>query len=732
MSYQIPEQYVKDFIEKIIGELGIRDKREEVTVRGIRLWVDYQYGKILVEAEAPGKIGRGVEQLKKYMRNYGYNAGLLIDIPTEQYYKEYPEPYVGRVGFKFYLGNSCIYERSYERGELAEAERELKVLLKVVHGLSIATQEPKPEIVLDKVRSILGKWEGELLKFVSCASERVKTYMSVWRRNMELVYGREVLEGIAGDMPKLFVELSIYVTMLKVLGVTVLECMLGGGRYTVPIKLSQEGSKASIELFWERRALSKYNINYLFERDEYDWVFDPQIAGQLDGFFKDLGKELFEVDWSRVVGLDLLKRVYQNIVSSEMRRQLGEFYTPDWIAKIILWRALHILVNGSSPHEVLVKDIDGEIVELIDQYYKRYGSIPSFIDPTCGSFTFGVQYLNALVNWYYEKKLQKNPVDFAHTILQKVMGIDLNPVATISAKVNYLLQVYNLLKARNEYLVEEPMIPIYRLDLTALHEVNKLREGVTLDSFFGASDENLIVYIPLTSLGLNEKVIAKLGSEGVIINHVEKLDEYYIKLEISKTLLSKASNNVKLHRAFIALPTSDIEGIEKELGVKLNEYEKSCIKYIVKVISALERYGRDHIWLSLVINYLLAVLATQNKFTLVLGNLPWVNTSKYPESYRKKLGEFAKELDVNPPKQAATKLDISIILFTISTRYLLSENGVIALMVPVSIFRGLHGAKWRDFTKEGLKVIECFDLEKVQPFEYAENQPGIVFASRVR
>ena len=66
----------------------------------------------------------------------------------------------------------------------------------------------------------------------------------------------------------------------------------------------------------------------------------------------------------------------------------------------------------------------------------------------------------------------------------------------------------------------------------------------------------------------------------------------------------------------------------------------------------------------------------------------------------------------------------------ICAKYLLREEGIIALMVPTSIFRGLHGASWRDFDKMSLRIFECFDLEDVKPFEQAENQPGIIFAQK--
>ena len=437
------------------------------------------------------------------------------------------------------------------------------------------------------------EYRNDLLRVVQ-SSERVKMYMSLWERNMELIYGEDVLTST--DKESLFVDLTIYVTVVKVIGSTVLEAVFRGSP-TIPLRLANEGANAAVELFWSGAG------NNLFERDEYEWVFDPDVAPRLDGFFRAIGRELSQIDWSHRVSQDLLKRVYLNVVSRELRKQLGEYYTPDWIAKLMIWRALHIL-RGTSPNSMMPSDLDGEIVELIDEYYRMNGRIPSFIDPTCGSFTFGVQYLNALMNWYHTRKPNLHPLDFVNIVLESVVGIDLNPVAVLTAKVNYLLQIYGLLVGQRDFRKFE--IPIYRFDLTMLHN--------SLVGFIGDGEA--------------------------------------------------------LHR----------------------------------------------------------ILST--KFDLVLGNLPWVNVSNYPSGYRERLKRLARELNVNPSMEALPKMDISIILFAISARYLSRDGGVIALMMPVSVFKGLHGASWRDFSNMGLTVVEVFDLQDVKPFDNANNQPGIVFSIR--
>jgi len=138
---------------------------------------------------------------------------------------------------------------------------------------------------------------------------------------------------------------------------------------------------------------------------------------------------------------------------------------------------LHILVKGSPPQETIVPDPIDRAVELIDKFYSKHGRIPRFIDPTCGSFTFGIHYINTLLKWYLIKKAPVHPVEFAKMIMDSVMGVDLNPVAVITEKVNYLLQVYRFLTIYRGSLAEQPAIPILRLDLSSLHLVTELERS---------------------------------------------------------------------------------------------------------------------------------------------------------------------------------------------------------------------------------------------------------------
>lgn len=745
--YQTPETYTKQFIERVLSSIKNIQFYEEMKVTNIRLQADYGVENIVIEAEAPCNRERGRKQLEEHMKKFNRNFGILIDIPVERYYEEYPNPCRGKVGFELYMkfGERCepMYYKEYEKDEIKRAEEELKNLIELLKRFHLikeaARVKPTPEILITKVNALVEKYLRELKNMILGTSERTKLYFKIWNTNMELIYGKEVLNTIK-NLEELFIRLTIYVTWLKFLGATLLEATLGGGRYSLPMRLYIDGNKAAVELFWYRRVLAKFNIDFLFERDEYDWVFDPAISSQLDKFFRDIGEFLLSIDWSQEVGLDLLKRIYQNVVPREVRRQLGEFYTPDWIAQLILWRALHILVKGSPPNKIIIKDPTSEIVELIDEFYKKYRRIPRFIDPTCGSFTFGVHYINSLLKWYAIKRVQINPIDFASQIMESVLGIDLNPVAIITAKVNYLLQIYRLLSVFDKYLVTQPILPLLRVNLLSIHinSGGRKRKIGTLETYYLGREANvMVIKIPLELLGIgvDENFLKILSSAGINIskNFINKDSQenvimHYIEISLPLSIMNKVKNVVSFVRAFIALLNTSIQGFENEVGFKLDEEEMMMLEKFRKAVLIFEEKGLNTLWHSIVMNHLLAFYITQQKFDMILGNLPWVNVSKYPKVYAEIVKDIAKELNVSPPPQAIKKLDISIPLFAVGLNYLAASPSIIALMVPRSIFKGLHGAAWREYiSTPPYSVIEVWDMEEVKPFEKAENQPGVVF-----
>ena len=138
-----------------------------------------------------------------------------------------------------------------------------------------------------------------------------------------------------------------------------------------------------------------------------------------------LSAELQVYDLS-AIRQDLLKQLYQNLVDPETRHDLGEYYTPDWLAQLTL------------------KEID-------------YRAPQSLLDPACGSGTF---LFNAIRRLADKGLTGRALVDFA---LNNIVGTDVHPLAVTIARINYLLALSEHLETSNGGS-EVPPLPVFLAD----------------------------------------------------------------------------------------------------------------------------------------------------------------------------------------------------------------------------------------------------------------------------
>ena len=151
------------------------------------------------------------------------------------------------------------------------------------------------------------------------------------------------------------------------------------------------------------RALDEVGIQGAVESDFFDWVLELD-----DG--RDLVLRIARQTARfrlRDVEVDVLKSLYESLIDPAQRKDLGEYYTPDWLATKIVARAL------SRPLEQRV------------------------LDPACGSGTFLFHAIRAKLS--AAEKVGLSKADAVATCIAQVRGLDVHPVAVIIARVTWLL-----------------------------------------------------------------------------------------------------------------------------------------------------------------------------------------------------------------------------------------------------------------------------------------------------
>lgn len=196
------------------------------------------------------------------------------------------------------------------------------------------------------------------------------------------------------------------------------------------LALFRENPKSKDEFFsiLDGETFRKRGFQNLAESDFFAWLLFKPLLDDAYNILKGLAQHLSVYDLSRI-NEDLLKELYQQLVDPETRHDLGEFYTPDWLAELILRRA-------------------------------RWGKGKSLLDPACGSGTF----LFIAIRLLREQGLVGNTLVDKAT--EDIVGVDVHPLAVTIAKINYSLALAPELSDYKHRVT----IPIYMADSLVVKE----------------------------------------------------------------------------------------------------------------------------------------------------------------------------------------------------------------------------------------------------------------------
>jgi len=270
-----------------------------------------------------------------------------------------------------------------------------------------------------------------LRKAWQAVESRYQLLFREWADYLSVVYGTRV------ETEDLFLRHTYLATIAKLMAYM----MYSGGA----IPTSKE-----VEKILSGTAFKEWGILNFLERDFFSWVADVDDGIRLT---RVLANRLSQYD-IRKVNKDILKGLYQELVDPKQRHDLGEYYTPDWLAEYMVERML------GDPQR-------------------------SILDPACGSGTF----LAAAIG-YKRAKSNLSGQELLSHILGSVVGVDVHPLATIIAKTNYLIALGKLLQVRTEPVY----LPVYLSDSIKLEAEEQDIGGIK--TFAKVVDERRSLFVP--------------------------------------------------------------------------------------------------------------------------------------------------------------------------------------------------------------------------------------------
>ncbi len=315
----------------------------------------------------------GLEELSKYLKDKPYTKlCILTDCINFEIYE--PSNLTNpKDTFSIDQPNRNESKEDYER-------RVFNKLYTILYP-DLQNLKPVSEIIVPRIKNLIEKWARK----IEVKEDNIK-YLA-WKSYVSKAFGSE-----SEATPELFKKHALlYYTAL------VLTARAIGYEDTVEEII--QGSPFDADGI----------LNYVEEDSFFDFLEYNH------SFFKDLDMEVSRYNFKEGIANNVFIILYEDLISPSERHSLGEFYTPEWLAKILVEKAV-------SKNEIV-------------------------LDPACGSGTF----LRCVID--RKKDLGENP----NEIFNEVIGFDINPIAVTIAKANYLITM----KSMN---VKPEIIPVFLAD----------------------------------------------------------------------------------------------------------------------------------------------------------------------------------------------------------------------------------------------------------------------------
>ncbi len=438
-------------LEEVVAELASRPGHEKVRVLLHRLLVDglgadsrdidFERSAPEVHGRIDALLGRTVFELKSDLRRERQDAEKGLARHLSERENETGERYVGIATdgadfIAFFLRDDHVIEVGAHRSEPDEPPK----LLAWLQGTVAIGEElvPDPHTItrefgresLAAQRAMFGL--NDLWTKVAYTPE-AGLKRGLWNRLLSLAYADEVGEDT------LFLQHTYLVVVAKAVA------------WSAMIEAPPPDGAALLH----GAAFSDLGIEGQSEADFFDWVLEAEggadlvmrIARQVNRFRL------------RDIRVDILKALYESLIDPETRHDLGEYYTPDWLAARMVAAAVE------RPLEQRV------------------------MDPACGSGTFLFHAVRAVLSAAEASGM--HPTEAVLRATRQIAGIDIHPVAVIFARVTYLLA---LMPALREGHPGSLPLPVYLGDALQWNLARLGEEGRQPDMFADAG--TLEVFVP--------------------------------------------------------------------------------------------------------------------------------------------------------------------------------------------------------------------------------------------
>ena len=493
-------------------------------------------------------------------------------------------------------------------------------------------------------------------------SPTVAVKRRLWQDLLQVSLGKDA--ATAGDESDWLFIRHTYITSL--VAVIMQQQLLGD--------VAHYASERPDALLKGRILAEQSDLHGVIDADLFTW---PTEVGE-STYLREIARVVEWFDWTQNAK-EVGPTLYQNVITQDERKRLGEYYTPRWLAK-----------------EITETVVDAPLSQRV-------------LDPSCGSGTFietAVEHIlnhsGGLSRTETLKKLQEN-----------VVGIDIHPVAVQLAKATWVMAAADTIRAARAEGTGTGTVsaPIYLGDSMQLR----------YDTGTLSASHSIELETHETLPGHTAPIIFSIPRE--LARQQANIDRLVSEMA---TAIDEGRNAEHVADAY-----------------EMSNACRQSVKAVATAMQELHGADRNHVWAYYIRNMIRPAVIAEEKVDRIIGNPPWLTYNQSADIIRTELREMSEQrYQIWAGGKQASNQDIATLFYTRCAELYAEVGATIGMVMPHSALHAGQHLKWRSggYKQRGgrnaptiglnLRVHEPWDLDNVVP-DFFPMPASVVFAQYI-
>ena len=489
----------------------------------------------------------------------------------------------------------------------------------------------------------------------------------LWQDLLQVALGRDAADA-NDDGDWLFIR-HTYITSL--IAVIIQQQLLGD--------VARHAAERPDALLKGRILAEQSDLHGIIDADLFTWPTEIDAGAYL----REIARQVARFDWSQNPR-EVAPTLYQNVITQEERKRLGEYYTPRWLAQ-----------------EITDAVVDDPLNQRV-------------MDPSCGSGTF----IETAAERILQHAAGLSPTETLRKLQANIVGIDIHPVAVQLAKATWVMAAADTIRAaRSE-------------DAETDRGTGAGAGAVSAPIYLG---DSMQLRYDTGTLAASQSI--ELETREIMPGATEP-----VTFSIPKEL---ARQQADVDRLISEMAAAIDEG--RDAGRVADAYDMSddcrrSVRAMADTMQELHAAGRNHVWAYYIRNMIRPAVIAEEKVNRIIGNPPWLTYGQSADIIREELrGMSESRYQIWAGGKLAPHQDIATLFYTRCAELYAKDGAVVGMVMPHSALRSGQHLKWRSghYRRKGgrnapsigldFRVSAPWDLDNVVP-DFFPMPASVVFA----